>query len=1200
MPHLVTLGRAELRGAEGLGPGKPFAVLVYLALAEGPVTRRDLGRLLWPDTADARARHSVRQALSRIRKVLGPEVLSGEDPVALAPGRVTTDVAVVRRALAGDPLEAAPELLRLRGGPFLADLQLPDAPPFERWAENVRDELDRSIVRALVEASALAVSAGRPAEAVRYADAGAELAPYDPAAGRARVEARLSAGDVESARAALREARVRLEGLGMEEDLASLERRLEENAFATGADAVGLAGELDVVGRDRELAALARRWELARSGAGEVVVVAGAVGLGKTRLAEQLSGEVVRSGGRVVQLRTRLEAGTRALSLVRSLVRRLRALPGSAGTSPGTDHALRALDGAAPSPELADALPRIVDALLDLVGAVAFEAPLLMVVDDLDHADAPSVEVLLQLARRIRTDPVMLLITTTATRPHHGGVPLRELIREVRGVLLTLDPLSAAEIALLLERLELAGGDDAVSIAGALEQVTGGIPLLLAEVLERAERAGAAGPGAPHPFALPVPAPPSAGRLAGERLERVSAAGLAVAAALLDRGGRATQGQLYAGVGLLSPSRVAGAVEELLERGVIAWAGDELRFAHDALADAVGAVSAQKRDVAAVPDRLRRRLRVVAAGVVLLALGGFVATRLPPSGPPAYGGGEILVRSGDGWLRLVPGAPEPSAWSLEPLPDTLPPVHYAPIRLVDGSVRWYDMVLHPDRGPDLAEVRGGVAHTVVASAGDINLLGLSADFSRLFYLAEDTTSATYRQQIWSARPDNTDRRLLYTGRYVLQPGGISRDGQLVAFVASGRPDTLRVITAAGDSIARLLLPRITHAAWCGERLMLAVREEGTLRLALWTPGDTSILKFPEVVFEPLLCSPDGSAALHNTVLGNRATLVLRSLATGTLRELPPLPAGARPHAWLPASVPPVPVHLEGPDTLVLGWGERRRVDAAVLYSDGRRDPAEGAVWHSLAPEVASVGDGARVTANYPGAARLVGTLPNGIRDTVPVVVHAVAPRTIVVHERFEHLDTTRWLVVGEPLPTLDTVDGEPALRLGGDEKYADGLVLRRSIGAGTGLTVEMEMRAPITQNDYQNFVVCLHAREDPEVVDRGTGQWSTPAPAVCVMHPTTSGPLRNFREITYGAYGNPTIVKEMPTPFGARWFHLAIQLRPDGVASFYLDHRLAAELPVPLDLQSFPAWTLQINARTVGTEAHVRTLSIWTEPRFPH
>ena len=82
-----------------------------------------------------------------------------------------------------------------------------------------------------------------------------------------------------------------------------------------------LPSELDtgtpLVGREADLARLRRHWQRARDGAGRLVLVAGAQGIGKTRLAAELAAEVHREGGEVLYA-AGADALERAVAAVRA------------------------------------------------------------------------------------------------------------------------------------------------------------------------------------------------------------------------------------------------------------------------------------------------------------------------------------------------------------------------------------------------------------------------------------------------------------------------------------------------------------------------------------------------------------------------------------------------------------------------------------------------------------------------------------------------------------------------------------------------------------------------------------------------------------------------------------------------------------------------------------------------------------------
>ena len=70
---LELLGGFDTRPAVRLASRKAQALLAYLALTPGQVHARDkLAALLWPDGADERSRHSLRQALVALRRALAP------------------------------------------------------------------------------------------------------------------------------------------------------------------------------------------------------------------------------------------------------------------------------------------------------------------------------------------------------------------------------------------------------------------------------------------------------------------------------------------------------------------------------------------------------------------------------------------------------------------------------------------------------------------------------------------------------------------------------------------------------------------------------------------------------------------------------------------------------------------------------------------------------------------------------------------------------------------------------------------------------------------------------------------------------------------------------------------------------------------------------------------------------------------------
>ncbi|MFQ5972606.1 MAG: AAA family ATPase, partial [Alphaproteobacteria bacterium] len=111
----------------------------------GRAHRRDrLAALLWGDRHDKPARHSLRQTLFSIRKVLaeaGFDVLVAEgETVALNATEVDTDVDRLERLTAAGTTEALESAATLCGGVFLEGLSIREE-PFEEWLMSERDRL---------------------------------------------------------------------------------------------------------------------------------------------------------------------------------------------------------------------------------------------------------------------------------------------------------------------------------------------------------------------------------------------------------------------------------------------------------------------------------------------------------------------------------------------------------------------------------------------------------------------------------------------------------------------------------------------------------------------------------------------------------------------------------------------------------------------------------------------------------------------------------------------------------------------------------------------------------------------------------------------------------------------------------------------------------------------------------------------------
>ena len=263
-----------------------------------------------------------------------------------------------------------------------------------------------------------------------------------------------------------------------------------------------------LVGREEEVAVLMRRWERARQGEGQLVLIVGEPGIGKSRLIEEFHARLrdtphtwsewncsqllqntplhpiaewgrQRFGGSDVPVERRLAELENSLAQVK--------------LDPAENASLLAplLDIPLPKERVSTLAPeefrrRQLAAVTNWIMASAKTQPLVLAFEDLHWADPTTLDVLRGIAERGALAPLFIVATTRpefrppwGMRSHHGTISLAPLDRaQVRDMVAEL----SARHALSREVVE--------DVAAR----TGGVPLFVEEVtrllLERGERGG--------------------------------------------------------------------------------------------------------------------------------------------------------------------------------------------------------------------------------------------------------------------------------------------------------------------------------------------------------------------------------------------------------------------------------------------------------------------------------------------------------------------------------------------------------------------------------------------------------------------------------------------------------------------------------------------------------------------------------------
>jgi adenylate cyclase len=170
MLQINVLGHFEARWSDGEPVGlvtkKAQALLAYLAVEhDRPHTREQLASLFWANTGDDRARHNLRQALSKIRHCCDCVVTSGGDSLAIDPASCSADVIEFERLANSDDPDELRKCLALYRGDLLEGV-VPREAGYEEWLLLARARLRKTACLAAGRRASLLREQGRVEECI--------------------------------------------------------------------------------------------------------------------------------------------------------------------------------------------------------------------------------------------------------------------------------------------------------------------------------------------------------------------------------------------------------------------------------------------------------------------------------------------------------------------------------------------------------------------------------------------------------------------------------------------------------------------------------------------------------------------------------------------------------------------------------------------------------------------------------------------------------------------------------------------------------------------------------------------------------------------------------------------------------------------------------------------------------------------------
>lgn len=235
-----------------------------------------------------------------------------------------------------------------------------------------------------------------------------------------------------------------------------------------------------LVGRDDLLDLADRRLADALEGRGQFLLLAGEAGIGKTRFLGAVRRKASALGVHIARgdlaPQDRIVPGALILDLARTMLR----IPAFAQLGEGLLDLPDTTDGTQPRSR------RLL--VVDMVGRIieALNAPAMLAFEDLQWADDLSLEIVAELARRIRDRPVLMV---GAYRTDE--LPTGTILREWRARLLTqrmaeearLAPLTLDQTALMTTLILSTGLPAPREVVAAVHERTDGIPLHIEELL---------------------------------------------------------------------------------------------------------------------------------------------------------------------------------------------------------------------------------------------------------------------------------------------------------------------------------------------------------------------------------------------------------------------------------------------------------------------------------------------------------------------------------------------------------------------------------------------------------------------------------------------------------------------------------------------------------------------------------------------
>lgn len=483
-----------------LSTGKALGLIAFLAVEGGVHSRSEIATLLWGESLERAARSSLRQMLKRLRDALGSAIRVDRHEVELI-GPYHCDVWDFHDAASSN----SPATLEYGVNDFMRGVDVHRAPGLERWIDGTARELQNRFDTAAQAIGRDATARSDWAAVLKCSAGWLKTSPHSSEAMHLAMEALFMSGRIEEALSKFHlfsKTYFADMGFDVPGSIKTLARKIElagqSNVSVGDRERSVPVFESSLVGRSKEWGQLIEGWQAVENGIGQVFLVEGEEGVGKSRLVGDFCRWALTEGalilrGRGYDAKTGIPYGP-----VADALREVLDEPALAGAPPSSlaeatiilPELKERFQGLNPASDPGDTgrRSRLFESLSQIMLALSDDQAVVLFVDDLQWCDSETCSLLHFLTRRLRNSRTAIVLGITSgkiDRDSQAARLSRAVKAEMRTSVISLSPLGIEHTTELLHLMGKIQSDTGGSrLAARIQEITDGNPFYTIEILK--------------------------------------------------------------------------------------------------------------------------------------------------------------------------------------------------------------------------------------------------------------------------------------------------------------------------------------------------------------------------------------------------------------------------------------------------------------------------------------------------------------------------------------------------------------------------------------------------------------------------------------------------------------------------------------------------------------------------------------------